>query len=125
MFKDRRTIVHDEEWNDLSFVVNDDLVQNVGQKICERRSFTISEISREFPQISHILLYEVITVRLGYHKFCATCVPKRLTGAAHNTQKMTSALTFIEWPQRWRWISQSHRTSNGWQNLNFICECWN
>jgi hypothetical protein len=27
-------------------------------------------------------------------------------------------------PQRWSRISQSHRPSNGWRNLNFICERW-
>jgi hypothetical protein len=32
-------------------VVSDDLVQSVDQKISERRSFIISEVSCEFPQI--------------------------------------------------------------------------
>jgi hypothetical protein len=54
------------------------------QKICERRRFTISEHSCEFPQISYTVLYEIITVGLCYHKFCATWVPKMLTGA-HKT----------------------------------------
>jgi hypothetical protein len=31
----------------------------------------ISKLSCGFPQISCIILYEIITVRLGYHKFCA------------------------------------------------------
>jgi hypothetical protein len=63
-------------------VVSDELVQS------ERRRFTISELSCEFPQISRTLLYEIITVRLGYHhKFCARRVLKNLTGA-HNTQRM-------------------------------------
>jgi hypothetical protein len=43
----------------------------------------------EFPQISLTVLYEIITVRLGYHKFSATWVPKM--------QKMASAFTFLEW----------------------------
>jgi hypothetical protein len=51
-------------------VVSDDLVQSVDQKICERRRFTISEPLCEFPQISRTLLCEIITVRLGYGKFC-------------------------------------------------------
>jgi hypothetical protein len=37
-------------------VVSDDLVRSVDQKICERQSFTISEISCEFPQISRTVL---------------------------------------------------------------------
>jgi hypothetical protein len=53
-------------------VVSDDSVQTVDQKIYERQQFTISELSCEFPQISHAVLYEISTVRLGYHKLCAT-----------------------------------------------------
>jgi hypothetical protein len=39
--------------------------------------------------------HEIITVRLGYQKFCATWVPKMLTGV-HKMQKMASALSFSE-----------------------------
>jgi hypothetical protein len=46
-----------------------DLVQSVDEKDCERWRFTISELLCEFPQISHTHLYEIITVRLGCHKF--------------------------------------------------------
>jgi hypothetical protein len=78
------------------FVVSDDLVQSFDQKICERRHFIISELSCEFsPQMSCTLLYEIITVRLGYHKFGARWVPKMLTGA-HKMQRMASALNFLE-----------------------------
>jgi hypothetical protein len=46
-----------------------------------------------------------------------------LTGV-HKMQRISSALTFFRAiPQRWRWISQSHR--NSWWSLCFICECWN
>jgi hypothetical protein len=67
-FKDGRTNVHDEDRNGRLPVVSDNLVQSVDQKNCERRRFTISELSREFPQMSCTLLYD-ITARLGYHKF--------------------------------------------------------
>jgi hypothetical protein len=50
-------------------VASDDLVQGVDQKICERWHFTISELSCSD-------LNEIITVRLGYHKFCARCIRK-------------------------------------------------
>jgi hypothetical protein len=67
-FKDGRTNnVHDEERSGRASVVSDDLVQSVDQKVSERWSFTISELSYEFPQISRTLLYEIITVRLDYH----------------------------------------------------------
>jgi oligoribonuclease (3'-5' exoribonuclease) len=63
-------------------VVSDDLVQSVDQNICGRWRFTISEyLCDEFPQISRNFLYEMIIVRLWYHKFCARWVPKMLTGA--------------------------------------------
>jgi oligoribonuclease (3'-5' exoribonuclease) len=73
--------------------VSDDLVQRAKQKICERRHFTISELSREFPQISLIVLYKLTTVRLCYHEFCARWIPKMLKGA-HKTQRMASDFTF-------------------------------
>jgi hypothetical protein len=76
-------------------VSDDDLVQSVGPKICEKQVFTISELSCEFPQISCTVLYEIITVRLGCCKFCARWVLKILTGE-HKTQRMASALSFLE-----------------------------
>jgi hypothetical protein len=39
----------------------DDLVQSVDQKNCERRRYTIPELSCGFPQISRTLLYETVT----------------------------------------------------------------
>jgi hypothetical protein len=50
MFKDGRTNIHDE-YSGQPSVVSDDLVQSVGQKICETWRFTISELSCEFTQI--------------------------------------------------------------------------
>jgi hypothetical protein len=88
-----QTNFHDEERSGWSSVVSDDLVHIVDQKVCERQHFTISELSHEFPEISHIVLYEIITVRLGYRKFCIRWVPKMLMGA-HKMKKMASALTF-------------------------------
>jgi hypothetical protein len=52
MLNDGVTNVHDEERSGRSSVVSDDLVQSVNQELCERRYFTISEISCGFPQIS-------------------------------------------------------------------------
>jgi hypothetical protein len=74
MFKDERTNVHDEERSGRPSVVSDDLVQSVDQKICERHCFTSSELSCEFPHIWRTVLYEIITDRLEYHKFCARWV---------------------------------------------------
>jgi hypothetical protein len=70
-------------------VVSDDLVQS------ERWCFTTSEISCEFMPISHTVLYDIITVKLGYHKFCAIRIPKILM-RAHKLQTMAWALTSVE-----------------------------
>jgi hypothetical protein len=101
MFKDGQTNVHDEEGSGWPSVVSDDLVQSVEQNICERRCFAISELSCKFPQISCTIFYKIITVKLGYHKFCRGWVPKMLTDV-QKTQRMGSALTiFRTIPQRW------------------------
>jgi hypothetical protein len=76
--------------------VNDDLVQSVNKKIRENWRFTISEFWFEFPHVSRTVLYEIVTHKLGYHKFCARWVPKMFTDA-HKTQRMAWALTFLEW----------------------------
>jgi hypothetical protein len=57
---------------------------------------TVIHNFRTFTWICTNVLYEIITVKLVYHKFCATCVPKMLTGV-HKMQRMVSALTFLEW----------------------------
>jgi hypothetical protein len=69
--------------------MKDDLARSVDQKI------TNSELSCEFPQISCTLLYEIITVCIGYHKFCARWLPKMLI-SAHKKQRMAPVLTFLE-----------------------------
>jgi hypothetical protein len=61
MFKDGRTYVYDEERSGWPSVMSDDLVQDIDQKVCERRRFTIAELSCEFPQISRTVLYEITT----------------------------------------------------------------
>jgi hypothetical protein len=86
-------------------VVSDDLVQS------ERRRFTISEFSCKFLQISLAVLYEIITIRVCCHKFCTRWVPKMLVGA-HKTQRMVSALTFLERYHKDDDEFLSHRTSN-------------
>jgi hypothetical protein len=43
----------------------------------------------------HALFSEIITVRLGYHKFFTRWVPKMLAGA-RKMQRMAAALTLLE-----------------------------
>jgi hypothetical protein len=63
--------------------------------MCEGKRLTVSELLCEFPQISLTVLYEIITVRLGYHKFCTRRLPKMFTDA-HKIQRMASALTIVQ-----------------------------
>jgi hypothetical protein len=49
-------------------------------------SFTIPELSCEFPQISRTVLYEIITVSLGYYKFRARWGFKNVHGCAQNAE---------------------------------------
>jgi transposase len=50
-FCDGRTDVHDEGGQGRPSLVTDDLVQRVDEVVCERRRFTISELSLEFSQV--------------------------------------------------------------------------
>jgi transposase len=74
MFKDGRTDVHDEERSGRPSSMSDEFVQSVDQTVCERRRFTISELPCESAHISRTVLCEIITDRLGCHKFCARWV---------------------------------------------------
>ena len=78
MFKNGLNNVHDEERSDRPTIVTDELVANINIKIHENRRFTITEFSLEFPRISRSLLHEIVTEKLGYHKFCARWVWKLL-----------------------------------------------
>uniref|UniRef100_A0A670YLX0 Mariner Mos1 transposase n=1 Tax=Pseudonaja textilis TaxID=8673 RepID=A0A670YLX0_PSETE len=80
-FKNGRTNVHDE--------------QRIDDKIRENHRFTVTELSLSFPQISRSLLHEIVTQKLGYHKFGARWVPKILT-ENHKNQRMAASLTFLE-----------------------------
>jgi hypothetical protein len=108
------TNAHDEEWSGRPSVVSDDFVQSVDQKICERWRFAISGLLCEFPQISCIVLYEIIIV--------AQYVFWNVHGHAQNEENgfdffysdttkmaMNFSITSYEWQ---------------WWNLGFICECW-
>ncbi|KAL4104946.1 hypothetical protein QTP88_020222 [Uroleucon formosanum] len=93
-FKNGRTNVHDEEKSGRPSIGTDDLVAKVDEKIRENRRFTITELSLCFPRISRTLLFEIVSQKLGYHKFCARWVPKLLTDH-HKGQRLEAALTFL------------------------------
>ena len=43
--------MHDEGGQGQPSLVTDDLVQHVDKVVCERRRYTMSELSLEFPQV--------------------------------------------------------------------------
>ena len=69
-FKNGREDVHNEGSQGRHSIVTNELVQQIEQRVREKRRFTISELSEEFPQISRTSLYEIVTARLSFHKFC-------------------------------------------------------
>ncbi|GFV69191.1 histone-lysine N-methyltransferase SETMAR [Trichonephila clavipes] len=94
-FKNGRTYVHDEEKSGRPSIVTDEMFAKVDEKIRENRRFTITELSLSFPQVSRILLFENVTQKLGYRKFCARWVSKLLTDH-HKGQRMGAALRILD-----------------------------
>ena len=94
-FKNGRTNVHDEHRSGRPSIVTAELVEKVDAEVRENRKFTITELSLSFPQISRSLLHEIISEKLGYHKFCARWIPKLLT-EDHKNQRMAAALHFLD-----------------------------
>ncbi|GBO24674.1 Histone-lysine N-methyltransferase SETMAR, partial [Araneus ventricosus] len=93
-FKDRRTNIHDVSRNGRPSVVSADLIKEIDEKIRLLRNFTITQLSEHLPNISRTVLYETVTGKLGYRKFCARWVPKMLT-EIHKTSRMVAALKFL------------------------------
>jgi len=65
MFNEGRENEHDEVWSGRPSLVNDDLVYTVNERVCDDRCFTISDLSLLFPQISRILLYDIVSSHMG------------------------------------------------------------
>jgi transposase len=59
-FNKRRQNVYDDRRSGQPPVVNEDLVHAVEEKIQENRQITISSLSPHFPQISQLLLHEIV-----------------------------------------------------------------
>ena len=70
-FKDGRKNVHDEELSGRQSVISEDFLQKV-EKVKLNRRFTISSLSEEFPQVSHSVLYKIVSKRLKYRKLCCS-----------------------------------------------------
>jgi hypothetical protein len=53
--------VHDEVRSVRPPLVNGDLVCKVNERVRDDRCFTISDLSLHFPQISRILIYDIVS----------------------------------------------------------------
>jgi hypothetical protein len=54
--------------------MTDELEQHVEKLVHKWCQFTTSDLSLEFPEVSRMVLYEIVTKKLGYHKFRAKWV---------------------------------------------------
>ena len=61
MLNEGRENVHDEARIGRPSLVNDDLVRKVNERVRDDRRFTISDLSVHFPQISRILVYDIVS----------------------------------------------------------------
>jgi len=94
MFNEGRENVKDEARSGRPFLVNDDLVRKVNERVRDDRRFTISDLSLHFPQISRTLLYDTVSIHLGYRKVCELWVLKLFIDE-HKKQRVACALTFL------------------------------
>jgi len=79
VFNEGRENVHDEARSGRPSLMNDDMVRKVNERVRDDRYFTIFDLSLHFPQISRTLLYDIVSIHLGYRKVCARWVPNILT----------------------------------------------
>jgi len=61
MFIEGREMVYDEAWSGRPYLVNDDLVRKVNERVRDDRRFIISDLSLHFPQISRTLGYDIVS----------------------------------------------------------------
>ncbi|GBO24491.1 hypothetical protein AVEN_128788-1 [Araneus ventricosus] len=121
-FKDGRANIHDESRSGRPSVVSADLIKKIDEKIRLLRNFTIFHISEHLPNISRTVLYETVTGKLGYRKFCARWVPKMLA-EIHKTRKMGAALEFLS---RYHTYGEDFLNKIGTgvrRNLGSACQC--
>ncbi|GFW44743.1 histone-lysine N-methyltransferase SETMAR [Trichonephila clavipes] len=90
--KEVRTNVHDEECSGRLSVITDDLIQAVKTKIHEKRRFTITTISLEFPDVSRSMVYKIVTEDLW--TLCSWRVPRLLT-AEHKKKRFAISLNIL------------------------------
>ncbi|GFX60392.1 uncharacterized protein TNCV_4076141 [Trichonephila clavipes] len=69
-------------------------MQAVETKIRESRRFTLTTHSLEFPDVSRLMVYKIVTKDLNFNKLCSRRAPRLLT-AEHIEKRFASALDFL------------------------------
>ncbi|GBO14370.1 hypothetical protein AVEN_18350-1 [Araneus ventricosus] len=87
-FKVSRDNAHDESRSGRPSVVMDDMVASFEAKILEKRRFTISTPSNDFPEVSRSVLHKIVSEKLNFKKLCSRWVPKFLT-KDHKNKKLS------------------------------------
>jgi histone-lysine N-methyltransferase SETMAR len=93
-FNAGRTDVHDEQRTGRPSLMNADLVQRVEENFRVDRCVMINELHEMIPEVSKLLVHEIVKEKLDYCKLCARWVPKMLT-ENHKKNQMGAALTFL------------------------------
>jgi hypothetical protein len=91
IFNEVRENLHDEARSGRPFLVNDDLVRKVNERVRDDRRFTISDLSLHFPQISRTLLYDIVSSHLGRRRaHSMRLLYKNLCPASISASKMAA-----------------------------------
>ena len=60
-------------------MIIDDLARKVQENICTDRHVTFNELHEMIPEVSRLLVHEIVKERLDCSKLCARWAPKLLT----------------------------------------------
>ncbi|GBL68514.1 hypothetical protein AVEN_206693-1 [Araneus ventricosus] len=70
-FKAGRDNVHGDSRSGRPSVITEDMVASVEAKILENRRFTISTLSNDFPEVSRLVQYKIVSEKLNFQKLCS------------------------------------------------------
>jgi hypothetical protein len=91
IFNEVRENLHDEARSGRPFLVNDDLVRKLNERVRDDRRFTISDLSLHFPQISRTLLHDIVSSHLGRRRaHSMRLLYKNLCPASISASKMAA-----------------------------------
>jgi hypothetical protein len=93
-FSEGRTDVHDEQRSGRPSLISEGLLRENEGEIRANRCVTIRDLHHIIPEVSKTTIYEAVTEKLGYRKWCVRWVPKILTDD-YKTKRVGSALNFL------------------------------